>query len=193
MGRYITEDDVKELTLGKVQFTEDAAEKNKMQITRLKTLISEAEAEVDLDLSLRYQTPITGPNDEKFSDLAKSTVTAGASQLIKTLCRLQSVMKILDTDYGRGSVVDASKYYETLKKRYDSIMFDRLVKKRKDVEDSDQWMYPPLPLKMAWFNTAADDGFRGTVLSFSHSGDGAYPAEQINDPSESFFNIWGQE
>lgn len=193
MGRYITEDDVKELTLGKVQFTEDPLEKNKMQLSRLKTLISEAEAEVDLDLSLRYQTPIVGQADEKFADLAKNPATAGAWQLIKTLCRLQSVMKLLDTDYGRGSVVDASKYYETMKKRYDSIMNDRLMKKKKDQEDTEQWLYPPLPLKLAWFNTQADDGYKGTVLSYSPSGDGAYPAQQINDPSESFFNIWGQE
>lgn len=190
MGRYITEEDIKELTLGKVQYTDDSTDKNKMQLARLKKLIEQAESEVELDLSMRYQVPLVGPSDEAFKDLTGSLPSAVA--IIRTVCQLQAVMKVLDTDYGRGSVTGAEKYYETMKKRYDGLIEKLVGKKSKDLEESTQFKYPPLGFKKAYFNTEADDGFAGMVLSISPSGDGSYPAEQINDPSESFFStsVW---
>ncbi len=188
MPKYVTEDEVKNRLLGKVQFTDVETDQNKMQVKLLKQLIDQAESEVELDLSPRYDAPFQGVNGEAFKTLPSLTLN-----IIKTLCQLQAVMRVLDTDYGRGSITEASKYYESMKKRYDNIVMERLLKKKNDKEDTQQYLYPPLPgLRLGYFNTAADDGFAGTVISFSPSGDGAYPADQINDPSESFFRIYGQ-
>jgi hypothetical protein len=63
-----------------------------------------------------------------------------------------------------------------------------MVKKLLEKKGDDQlgWKYPPLSdLRLAYFNTKADDGYAGAILS-SSQGDGGYPQTQINDPSENF-------
>lgn len=185
--KYVQLKEIQDRVLGKIQFTSDSEDENEMQLTLANSLIDEAEAEVELDLSIRYAVPFKGSLDgQTFKQLPTST-----QLILKTLCRLQSVMKLIDTDFGRGSAVNGEEYKKELKARYDQMVEKRLLAKVGEMEDTNQWLYPPLEgLALAWGNQA-DDGYRGMVISDSPSNDGAYPRDQINDPSETFFGVAG--
>lgn len=184
MGLYISDEDVKVRLIGKVRFTDDMEEKGKMHILLLRRLISEAEGEVEYDLSPRYEAPFVTIDGGRFQSLPDRPTR----NILRMLCELKACIRVIETDFGSGTAVSGDKYAEVLKKRYDS-MLKQLIQ-RKGGEDDEQtgWKYPPLPgLKLAYFNMAADDGFAGMVLSTS-SGDGSYPHAQINDPSENWIN-----
>lgn len=185
MGKYIVEVDVERFTRGKVEYTDDPADLNRYERALLKQMIDEAEGEVEMDLMPRYDVPFKGRDEAPFSKLPDTT-----KNVIRALCRLKATMKVLESRHGRGNAVDAGKYTDTLKLQYQNMLDDRILKKRDGAIDTMQWQYPPLPnLKVAYFNTA-DDGFFGHVLSVNPSGEqGAYAAEQVNDPSSSFYNI----
>ena len=181
MGKYIITTDVQIRLIGKVEFTSDPNDVNKMQTALLNRLISEAEGQVEYDLSPRYATPFTTIGGQEFKQFLKESPT---NDSIRTLCELQSVIRVLETDFGRGTVVDSDKYNERLEKRYQG-MVDRFLSKKKNGQG---WAYPPLPnLALAYFNTEADDGYMGQVLVTS-SGLGDFPLQRINDPSTNFFN-----
>lgn len=185
MGKYINDSDVLVRLAGKVEVTDNPEDENKMPRTLLRRLIAEAESELELDLSQRYAVPFQTVAGAAFSTFPDSSAT---KNIIRTCCELKAVSRVLETDFGRGTVVDSEKYRESIDDRYDSIVNDRLLKKRKDKEDTGQWQFPPLQdLALMWGNTEADDGYFGMVLTTSR-GDGGYPADQINDPSENWFN-----
>lgn len=183
MPRYINTEQVKIRVNGKVRFTDnpdDPLDRNKMPLPLLIRLISEAESQVEFDLSPRYHAPFQGTSGEAFDRLPEPT-----KGTIKTLCELQSVMRVLETDFGSGSATDASKYMEKLEKRYKDWM-EKLLERRKDEQ---RWKYPPLPgVKLSYFNELGDTGFQGRVFNTSQFNDGDYPAAQINDPSENWYN-----
>jgi len=183
MGKYITLEDVQKRLVGKVSFTEDEAEENKMHVDLANRLLAEAETVVELDMSIRYATPFVTTGDEPFSELPGNPTR----NVIRAMCELQAVSFILDIDFGYGSVVDSDSYVKRLEKRYESYV-TRLLAKRKDGgTDGQGWRFPPLPgLKLNWFNEDADDGYQGSIYVTSQ-GDGDFPAKQINDPSETFF------
>ncbi|NJM94451.1 MAG: hypothetical protein HC842_07150 [Cytophagales bacterium] len=98
---------------------------------------------------------------------------------------MMSVVRVLETDFGRGTIVNGDEYAGKQRERYSS-MLDLLLKKREG--NYQNWAYPPLPsLKLNYQNAVADDGYAGQILH-STQGDGSYPAKQINDPSENFGN-----
>lgn len=191
MPAYITVEDVKLRLKNKVRFEDDEGgseggeQVDKFPIALARRLIDEAEGQVEMDLSPRYAAPFAHVTTCKFKDLPDRPT----KNIIRTLCELKSCIRILEDDFGAGSAIDAAKYVERLEKRYRSIIDDDLVAKPSaDLESSRQWKNPPLPdLKKNWFNTEADDGYAGTVYVTS-SGDGGYPQDQINDPSETFIN-----
>lgn len=184
MGLYITADDVKVRLVGKVRFTEDEEDENKMSMKLLGRLINEAEGAVEHDLSPRYEVPFK----EQTAGTFKALPDRPTKETIRTLCEMMAVIRVLETDFGRGSSVDGEKYKKTQQDRYDAMVAKLLKKKTLDTEVSNQWMYPPLiQLKSAYFNTEADDGFGGMVL-VTGQGDGDFPKKQINDPSETFWN-----
>lgn len=187
MGRYVLEADIELFTRGKVEYTDDVEDKNRYERTLLRAMIDEAEGEVEMDLSPRYEAPFQGKNGEAFKTLPKTTFN-----VIRALVRNKATIKVLESRYGRGNNVDGSKYSETLRKQYDAILDDRILLKRDGQKSGIQWAYPPLPnLKTSYFNSA-DDGFFGAVLSQTDSGgDTGYAAEQINDPSDTFFGLSG--
>lgn len=189
MPRYISFEDVRLRLIGKVRFTEDEADENKMNSSLVRRLIDESESEVELDLSVRYFVPFQGYNGESFSTLKSNSEYFGAWNIIKTLCELKAVSRVLETDFGSGTTVDASKYIAKIDARYDKILNDRVLKKRTtDGSEDQQWFHPPLKgLRSAVHNSQADDGYIGMVLDSSR-GDGGYPAIQINDPSENWWN-----
>lgn len=184
MPNYIKLEEVRVRLIGKVKFTDDDADENKMQNALALRLINEAEGEVELDLSPRYAVPFVGSAGEAFAALPDRPT----KETLRTLCELKACIRILETDFGSGTVVDASKYSESLQKRYEKILERLLAKKKYQGEDTNAWAYPPLlGLGLAPHNAEGDDGFMGQILTTSQ-GDGAFPRTQINDPSENFWN-----
>lgn len=183
MALYITREDVQVRLIGKVRFTELDSDENRMSIVLLDRLINEAEGDVELDLSPRYMAPFQTDAGTHYRNLpARPT-----KEIIRTLCELKAVIRVLETDFGYGTVVDGEKYKKEQEKRYSTII-NRLLEKKKHGGEESGWKYPPLPsLMLNYMNTEADDGYMGMVLSTS-KGDGSFPSDRINDPSESFFN-----
>lgn len=183
MGKYVTNEEILLRLRNKVKVTEnpdDPGEQNKMSLAFLNRLVLEAESQVEMDLSPRYAAPFTGRAGETFAKLPETT-----KNYIKTLCEAQGVIKILETDFGRGTVTDSSKYTERLDKRYND-MVDKHLKLRE--KSFNLWKYPPFPnLALATFNTA-DTGFVGIAFSDSQFDRGDFPSKQINSPGENLFN-----
>lgn len=186
MGLYISLEDVKIRLVGKVRFTSSSEEENKMLDSLANKLISEAEAQVEQDLSPRYAAPFQTEEGTAFKNLPDRPT----KQIIKTLCELMAVVRVLETDFGSGTAIDGEKYIKNIEKRYKSILNDNILAKVKGAEDQKQWSFPPLPgLRKNWFNTEADDGYPGMVLvSSSSDGRGDYPFKQINSPGETFWS-----
>lgn len=194
MGRYISDKDVKSRLLGKVKFTNDANNENALQNELFQDWVSQAEAQVEFDLSPRYAAPFASDSDvpfNKFPQLAtKDPSYYQAYHLLRTLMQLQAVIRVLESDFGRGSVADAGKYIDKVEDRYKSIIEDKILAKKKmpDGSETQQWQFPPLPhLKLNYMNTEADDGYMGQVLT-TNQVHPQFPQFQINDPSENFWN-----
>jgi hypothetical protein len=181
MGQYIRDQDVIIRLHGKVRFTEDLTEENKMPIVLLRRLISEAEGEVEQDLSPRYAAPFHDKDGLSFAALPDRPT----KELLRTLCELAAVARVLETDFGRGSATEGDKYAASQRKRY-----EQLVAKHLEVRDGQylHWVYPPLPGLAVNYQNTSDDGFQGEIIVTSQFGDRAsYPSKQINDPSMTFF------
>lgn len=180
MPIYTDREQVKLRVKGKVRFTADVDDEDKMPEALLDRLIDEAEGEVEHDLSFRYFIPFQGFSGEPFSQLPPRPTR----EMIRTLCELKSVMRVLETDFGDSGPSDADKYMKGISKRYDSLL-EKLIKRR---DDDQRWTHPPLQgLRLATHNTECDDGYHGMVLSTSQ-GFGDYPSKQINEPSQTFWN-----
>lgn len=183
MGLYVGFEPIRVRLIGKVQFTENEEDENRMHISLAKRLINEAEGQVELDLSPRFMAPFQTISGAPYSSLP----VRPTQEILRTLCELQSVIRILETDFGAGTPVDGDKYAEKLRARYKELTTERLLK-RLD-ETYRQWFYPPLDgLRLAFHNAAADDGFAGTAINLS-SGEGGFPAEQMNQPSATVWNV----
>jgi len=179
-GLYISREDVRVRLLGKVRFTDDLDDENKMSFALLDRLITESEGDVELDLSPRYSAPFTHEDGRAFKFLPQRPTR----DYLRTLCELKAVCRVLETDFGRGTIVNGDAYAEKISKRYDA-MKDKLLEKKAEGQG---WKYPPLPaLAFNYMNTEADDGYAGMVLSTS-TGQGGFPASRINDPSQSWWN-----
>lgn len=186
MALYAKPDRVKALLRGKIRFTDDPAEENKMSDALFQVLISEAESELHVDLSQRYMNPFQTVDGTAFGGLGEYPTR----QIIRTCAELKATIRCLETEFGRGSTTDSSKYTETLEKRYAAIVA-KLVEKRKiNGQETNQWAYPPLPgLRLSWGNTAADDGFAGQVLIASgDSHRDGYAQGQINSPGAAYWS-----
>ncbi len=190
MGLYITQAAVKIRLAGKVRFTDnpdEEGEENKMPTTLLARLISEAEGQVESDLSARYLAPFQTTDGQAFNKLPDRPT----KEVLRTLCELKSVMRVLETDFGSGSATDASKYMEKLEKRYTSVL-ESLLEIKKD--SFNIFVKPPLPgLRLNFHNEEADSGFRGRVLSSGSENDYDYPTDRINNPAQTFWNPGSQD
>ena len=182
MGIYIKESDVQIRLIGKVRFTEDLKDENKMSLQLLRRLVSEAEGEVELDLSPRYSAPFVTDAGQPFAHLpARPT-----QETLRTLCELKAVCRVLETDFGSGTIVDASKYKEPQETRYKQIK-DKLLEIRPNSRNA--FRYPPLPgLQLNYMNTEADDGYAGEIHVTSEHPQGGYPATRISSPGDNYWN-----
>jgi len=184
MGLYISLEDVRLRLIGKVRFTTDEENENKMPEALANRLIAEAEGQVELDLSPRYLAPFQTDAGDSFSQLPDRPTR----NYLRTLCELMAVVRILETDFGSGTAVDGEKYAEKTRERYAAMIKELLLRKTDGGQEALGFAKPPLPgLKLNYMNELADDGFMGSVLITSR-GDGDYPAKQINDPSENYWN-----
>ena len=186
MGMYIAFEQVRIRLLSKVRFTTEEDDENKMHVALANRLIAEAEGQVEMDLSPRYASPFTY-GAEPFSAYEPSHSTRS---IIATLVELLSCIRILETDFGRGTAMQGDKYVETLQNRYDKIVEKLLMKKTDKGVEASGYKYPPLVgLRLNYMNECSDDGFAGQVLLTTvNSGD--YPQKQINDPSMDFNVNW---
>lgn len=185
MGKYATVDAIQKRLEGKVKFAAPGVQDaNKMSLDLLNALIGEGESQLEIDLMMRYEMPFQGMNGEAFSTLPDTTKTA-----LKTLSELICVIRVLETDFGRGTSANADKYTEMLQKRYDKFV-NTLVERRKvNGEETLEWLRPPLPGIKAAYCNQGDSGFRGrahNTTTISHEPD--YAIQQINSPGEDFFN-----
>lgn len=189
MPLYTTFEAVRDRLRGKVRFTDqdrdDEDDDNRMSRRLASRLINEAEGQVEYDLSPRYTAPFQTDAGQPFTLLPLRPTL----EFLKTLCELQSCMRILETDFGSGTAMEGDKYTKALQKRYDQMKDQLLAKKKDGAMESQGWRFPPLPgLKLNYMNAAADDGFMGQVIVASGTASMGYPKDQINDPSENFWN-----
>lgn len=181
MPLYSKFTDIQTLLRGKVAFTDDDQDENKMQMSTARWLANEAEAQLELDLSFRYLTPFQTVDGNPFGNLPLRPTL----HMLKTLAELLTCVRILESDFGRGSAVNGDDYAETLRKRYDALI-KRLMGRRD--KEANQWLYPPLPgLALAPHNSEADDGYAGMMMNVT-DGVGGFAAQQINNPSETLWN-----
>lgn len=188
MGKYCTAQAVIVRLQGKIRFAEpgvrDEDDPNEMSLQLLNTLISEAESQLEIDLMDRYELPFQGINGEPFSALPDNTRIT-----LRNLAELLSVIRVLETDFGRGTSANADKYTEQAQKRYDLIIGKLMAIQEQTKKTSRQWQRRPLDGLMAAYNNQGDTGFRGRVLNTTtlrHEADYAY--KQINSPGENIFN-----
>lgn len=190
MGRYINSESVMVRLRGKVKTTVDPDnEPDRMPMLLLNRLINEAEGQVEQELSTRYSAPFETSDCRPFAALPERPT----KEILRTLCELLSVIRVLETDFGRGSGLDGMKYADACQKRYDIMLYgdDRkhgLISIRKNSYNT--FETPPLPgLKSNYQVSQADNGFSGY---FGHTGgensSGGYAAEQINNPGQNFWN-----
>ncbi len=191
MGRYISSEAVIVRLRGKVKVTSNPeAEPDRMPLLLLNRLINEAEGQVEMDLSPRYLAPFATTTGANFSQLP----TRPTQEVLKTMCELLAVIRVLETDFGRGSSVDGSKYSDQCQKRYDRMVYGDEEKNVPGMLTTKKnsfniFVLPPLPGLASNYQVAAvDSGFAGYVGISGTTGDGGYPAHQINDPSENFYN-----
>ncbi len=184
---YIDFEAVRVRLIGKVKFTEDEDDENKMNVLLAQRLIEEAEGAVELDLSPRYLAPFQQDDGSEFSGLPDRPT----KEIIRTVCELKAVIRILETDFGSGTAVQGDKYKESIQKRYDKMVTDLIAKRKDGGQESQGWRYPPLPsLRLNYQNTEADDGYMGSVIVANGSDSQGYARGQINDPSNSYWNGW---
>jgi hypothetical protein len=191
VGRYVSQEQVLVRLRGKVKVTDNPDEQpDRMPVMLLNRLISEAEGQVEMDLSPRYMAPFQRSDGRGFAALPERPTR----EVLRTLCELLAVIRVLETDFGRGSAADASKYADSTQKRYDFMLYGDetkgvpgLLSLRKDTYN--QYRLPPLPgLKSNYHMGAVDTGFMGYVDRSDDVGEGSYPSHQINSPGENFWN-----
>ena len=186
MPLYTRFEDVRLRLAQKVRFVEDGSEdENAMPIALARRLINEAESQVEFDLSIRYATPFQTVDGQPFVSLPERPT----KEYIRTLTELQSVIRILETDFGRGTAVDGDNYSKELKSRY-KYMMARAVG-QKSTETLRDFALPPLPgLRLGDYNASADDGYIGRPINTSeYGGVGRGMVDQINDPLVSWWSV----
>lgn len=184
MGKYVRVATIQKYLENKVRFAAlGEQDPNKMTLDFLNLLINEAETQLELDLMERYDVPLQTTDGKPFDALPQSTVF-----ILRTTAEMASVIRVLETDFGRGTSANAEKYTENLNSRYSKIVTGLMERKSGSYGT---WLKPPLAGLALSYQNQADTGFKGRVLhttTISHHPD--YAIQQINSPAENYFNGW---
>lgn len=185
MPLYCKYESVRQRLEGKVSFTDDPENENAMTVGLAKRLMNEAEGQLEMDLSPRYMAPFQSETGQPFGTLP----VRPTQEVITTLAELLSCIRILETDFGRGSAVNGEAYSKKLEERYRSIV-DKYLLALKD-ESYQNWKLPPLPgMRLNFQNNEADNGYSGVILKTGSGGFGdSFPRQQINNPAETFWSV----
>lgn len=190
---YTTVSSVKIRLTNKVQFQTDPNVCIEGQIPNelLGQLIVDAETEVEQDLRSRYAIPFRSKTTGDFEGLPDHSKRA-----LRIAVDLKAVTKILETDFGSGTHINAEDYFKTSEEHYEKQIMKLLGRDQIGQNDKiDRFKYsPPLDdVLLAKSNSAADDGFRGTIINTDASTHDAasYAANQINNPSKSYIRKRG--
>lgn len=184
MARYCNLEAVKTRLENKVRFA-CAGDKdpNLMSVSLFNSLINEAETQIEIDLMIRYELPFQEHCAGTFAALPVTTKT-----FLTTLAELLACVRVLETDFGRGTSANGEKYTEKMQKRYETMVKQLVELKESDKKSYQTWLRPPLEgLKLAYSNQG-DTGFRGrahNTTTIRHQAD--YAAKQINSPGENYF------
>jgi hypothetical protein len=149
-------------------------------------LIVDAETEVEQDLRSRYAIPFRSIQFGTYVDLPDHSRRA-----LRIACDLKAVEMILETDFGRGTHISGEKYSEDDKTHYEKHINKLLGRDPIGQNDKiDRFkVSPPLEdVLLAKSNSAADDGYRGTLINTDASRHDAatYAGEQINNPARTY-------
>lgn len=171
---------------GKVRFSDDENDENKFPRRLLERLCIEAERAVERIMSPRYAAPFQGADGAAFNDLPETT-----QETIRTMAELMGVLRVLATDFGRGTTNNADAFTKGQK-----TLLDEMTKRElEQLEDGayGKWKYPPLEnLKLSDRNST-DDGTAGAILVTSRmDGESDFPSKQITDPSQNFLTGRGR-
>jgi len=182
---YTTINSVKVRLTNKVQFQKkgEDCKRGDMPYDLLCQLIADAETEVEQDLRGRYKVPFTSIKHGNFINLPDHTKRA-----IRSVVDFLSVVKILETDFGRGSHVNGENYYQNTKEHYNSLIAKLLGRDQEaNGAGHDRYRYtPPLEdLCLAKSNAEADDGYSGMIINTDgDEGVEGYAEDSINNPSQ---------
>jgi hypothetical protein len=189
---YTTIDSVKVRLAGKVQFeSPDGLQDGELPNALLLQLILDAETEVEQDLRSRYKIPFQSKRTHEWTGLPDHSKRA-----IRQIVDSKAIMNVMDTDFGRGGHIDASKYLEGAEKKYTSMVTKLLGRDQEGENDKiDRFRRsPPLDdVALAPSNAAADDGYRGMIINTDQMGISAegFAEQQINDPSQGWLGRRG--
>lgn len=187
---YTTIDNVKVRLANKVQFQSNSVTvlDGELPDSLLTQLIVDSETEVEQDLRGRYAIPFRSIRTGQWVDLPDHSQRA-----LRTSIDMRCVINILDTDFGRGTHVNAEGYKENLTKHYE-VYIKKLLGRdfEADNDKRDRFRFsPPLDdLMLAYTNRKADDGYKGMLINTDQNHHGAedYAKHQINNPSKSYLN-----
>jgi hypothetical protein len=188
MAKYVSVPKLQDRLKNKISFgTVASTTADQMPPSLFNDLINEAEADMEVDLMIRYDTPFHAVDDIHGNPQPYSALPAETQFMLRTLAELLAAIRVLETDFGRGTSANGEKYTEKLQKRYDS-MIAKLVEFQKNSYST--WLKPPLRgLALAYCN-GGDSGFRGRVHNTTvvRTESGEWATNQINAPGESLFN-----
>lgn len=185
---YTTIDNVKVRLANKVQFQSNSSyvQDGEIPDSLLTQLIVDSETEVEQDLRSRYAVPFRSKRTGTWMGLPDHSQRA-----LRTSIDIKCVINILDTDFGRGTHINADSYKQNLEKHYE-IYIKKLLGRdfEGDNEKRDRFRFsPPLDdLMLSYTNQKADDGFKGMILNTDEDRHNAesYARDQINNPSRSY-------
>ncbi len=187
---YTTLDNVKVRLANKVQFQRDPStvQEGELPDALLGQLIVDAETEVEQDMRSRYAIPFQSSRTGRYADLPDHSQRA-----LRVAVDLRAVIMILETDFGRGTHVNADGYVNSDQKHYDSYVNRLLGRDPEGKNDKhDRYRFSP-PLEgvlLAASNKEADDGYKGRIINTDASRNDAvsYAERQLNNPARSYQN-----
>ena len=167
--QYTELENVKARLVNKVQFQRDPliVSEGELSDEFLLRLVCDAETEVEQDLRSRYYIPFQTKDDKPFRVLPEHSQRA-----IRMAIELKAVVIILQTDFGRGTHVDADPYIRSCNDHYEAYIA-KLLGRNKEGENSkiDRYRHasPLDQVKLANNNREADDGYRGMIINTNGS------------------------